>query len=157
MSEARKSFKYNMSFYYQSTIVYFIVLLVYVVIRGSFGEGSFTIVTEDAIMYLLALIVLISLISLLYNLYLRKYIEIRDEGISFINRFTTKNIPIENIEFIRIRRRKTKYKRNAFRVIAIKLKNRRRRILIRPYDYENENELIKRLEEINEKLKLRNV
>jgi hypothetical protein len=29
--------------------------------------------------------------------------------------------------------------------------------LIRPYDYENENELIKRLEEINEKLKLRNV
>ena len=65
----KKIFKYNMSFYYQSTIIYFIVFILYVVIRGEFVEDSFKLITRDPIIYFFAIIVSVSLISLLYNLY----------------------------------------------------------------------------------------
>jgi len=45
--------KYNLSFYYKSTIIYFIVLILYGVIRGEFVEDSFTLITRDPILYFL--------------------------------------------------------------------------------------------------------
>ena len=40
-SNSNKVFKYNMSFYYQSTIIYFIVFALYIVIKGNFVVDSF--------------------------------------------------------------------------------------------------------------------
>ena len=64
MSESQSNrliFKYNMSFYYQSTIIYFVVLVIYVIIRGEFVEDEFKLIIKDPIMYLLAIIVLFRL------------------------------------------------------------------------------------------------
>ena len=58
----KTNFKYNMSFYYQSTIIYFIVFVIYVIIRGQFVDDSYTLVTKDPIIYVLGIIVLISMI-----------------------------------------------------------------------------------------------
>ena len=55
----KETFKYNMSFYYQSTIIYFVVFALYLVIRGEFVEETFTLITKDPIIYLLGAIVII--------------------------------------------------------------------------------------------------
>ena len=145
-------FKYNMSFYYQSTIIYFIVFILYVVIRGEFVENSFKLITRDPIIYFFGIIVLISLVSLLYNLYKNRYLEVSDDRISFVDRFKTKFFTFDQIAGIKISRYKRKSKTGAFKLVRIKLKRRRRPVLIRPYDYENVDELLNRLYEIKEKL-----
>ena len=148
----KKIFKYNLSFYYQSTIIYFVVFLLYAIIRGEFVENSFTLITKDPIIYFFAIIVCVSLISLLYNLYLNRHLEIGDNKISFSNRFAEKNLFIDHIEEIKISRFVSKKKNKAFRLIRLRFKNRKRRIIIRPYDYENVEELISLFIELKEKL-----
>lgn len=145
-------FKYNMSFYYQSTIIYFVVFILYVIIRGEFVENAFHLITKDPIIYFFAIIVCVSLISLLYNLYLNKYLEITEEKISFVNRFAIKSFPMENVSEVKISNPKRRLKNRAFRIVRVRLKHRMRPIIIRPYDYENEDDLIARFQELKEKL-----
>jgi len=139
----RKIFKYNMSFYYQSTIIYIAVFVLYILIRGEFIEDSFILITKDPIIYFFAIIVFISVVSLLYNLYKNRHLEISDNAISFINRFKTKTFKYEDMIRIKISRNKKQSKRNPLRLIRIKLKNRRRLVVVRPSDYENANDLLK--------------
>ena len=139
----RKVFKYNMSFYYQSTIIYFVAFVLYILIRGEFIENSFTLITKDPIIYFFAFIVFISVISLLYNLYKNRYMEISDDGISFISRFKTKSFKYEDMIRIKVSKKKKQSKRSPLRLIRLKLKNRRRLVVIRPSDYENADELLK--------------
>jgi len=148
----REKFKYNMSFYYQSTIIYFVVFALYLLIRGEFVEETFTLLTKDPIIYLLGIIVIISLISLLYNLYKNKYLEISFDTVSLVTRFGEKKISLNQIERIKISKKRERLQNRAFRFIRIKLKNRRRSMIIRPYDYENEDLLIKRFEELKVRL-----
>ncbi len=136
-----KIFKYNMSFYYQSTIIYFVVFTLYVIIRGEFVENSFKLITRDPIIYFFAIIVCISLISLLYNLYKNRHLEINGGSISFVTRFKTRTFSLAQITEIRVSRSKRKKKR-AFKLIMIKVKDRRRPIFLRTSDYENEQDLI---------------
>lgn len=75
--QKRKIFKYNLSFYYKSTIIYFIVFILYGVIRGEFIEDSYTLITRDPILYFLAIILVISVAALVYNLIRNMYIENR--------------------------------------------------------------------------------
>ncbi len=148
----KKIFKYNMSFYYQSTIIYFIVFILYVVIRGEFIENSYKLMTNDPIIYFFAIIVFVSLVSLLYNLYTNKYLEITEGSISFVNRFAIKTFHFDQLSEIKISNPRQRLRNRAFRLIRIKLKYRRRPVIIRPYDYENENELINIFIELNQKL-----
>ena len=145
-------FKYNMSFYYQSTIIYFVVFIIYAIIRGEFFEDTFILITKDPIIYFFAIIVMISLISLLYNIYKNKYLEISSSGISFVDRFKTRIFNKEEMSAISISKRRDSSKKNVFRLVRIKLKNRKRPIIIRPYDYENENDLINLIQELKSKL-----
>jgi hypothetical protein len=145
----KNNFKYNMSFYYQSTIIYFIVFVLYLIIRGQFVEDSYTLVTKDPIIYFFGIIVLVSLIALLYNIYKNKHLQVTDEGISFIDRFKTRTFSFSEMKSVRISRlKKAKISNKAFQLIRIKLINRRRPLIIRPYDYENQNELLSRFNEI---------
>jgi hypothetical protein len=142
----KETFKYNMSFYYQSTIIYLVVFALYLVIRGEFVEETFTLITKDPIIYLLGAIVIISLVSLLYNIYKNKYLEISGEGIAFVTRFGEKRILLDHIKRVKISRRRERIQNHAFRLVRIKLKNRRRSVIIRPYDYENEEKLLRKFE-----------
>ena len=147
----KETFKYNMSFYYQSTIIYFVVFALYLLIRGEFVEETFTLITRDPIIYLLGAIVIISLVSLLYNLYKNKYLEISADGVSFVTRFGEKKIPVSQIGRIKISRQRGRMRNHAFLLVRIKLKNRRRSVIIRPYDYENEEKLVRKFEELKKK------
>ncbi|MFZ0454238.1 MAG: hypothetical protein WCE54_08610 [Ignavibacteriaceae bacterium] len=126
--------------------------MIYAIIRGEFFEDTFILITKDPIIYFFAIIVMISLISLLYNIFKNKHLEISKSGISFVNRFRTRVFKKEEISSISISRRRDSSKRNVFRFVKVRLKNRRRPIIIRPYDYENENDLINRIQELKTNL-----
>ena len=153
----RNIFKYNMSFYYQSTIIYLVVFLIYILIRGEFVEGSYILVTKDPIIYFFGIIVLVSIIALLFNLYKNRHLEISDNAISFVNRFKTKSILLEQISYIKFFREREGNSNRALRLIRIILKNRKRPVLIRPYDYENESDLINEFQDLKNKLESHNV
>ncbi len=144
----KSKFKYNMSFYYQSTIIYFIVFAAYLIIRGEFVENSYTLITKDPIIYLLAAIVVISLFALIFNLYRDKYIEFSDDGINFRDKFKSKLIHKNEIAEIKLSKDRRYPKTKILRFIILKLKSRKRPIIIRPSDYENENELVKKFHQL---------
>ncbi|MBS4033914.1 MAG: hypothetical protein KGZ85_05580 [Ignavibacterium sp.] len=145
-------FKYNTSFYYQSTIIYFVVFSLYLIIRGEIVDNSYTLVIKDPILYFLAIIVVISIFALILNLYKRRYIEIDQNGITFVNRFKRKEISSDKIGSIRVTNKRNPSQSKGFQLIILKLKTRKRRLLIRPTDYENYDELLKRIQELKLKI-----
>lgn len=151
----QSTFKYNMSFYYQSTLFYFAAFIIYMIIRGEFVEGSFRLITKDPVIYLFGIIVLVSLLSLLYNLYKNKYVKIENDKIMFINRFKTKFFTLDQVKRISITKKRERISNHPFRMIFIKLKNRRRPVMIRPYDYENYDELVRIFSELKIKVESR--
>jgi hypothetical protein len=140
--QEKKIFKYNMSFYYQSTIIYFTVFSLYVVIRGEFVEHSFTLITKDPIIYLFGFIVFYSIASLLYSVYKNRHLEITGDEISFVNRFKRRSFKVSDIKWIRMSRKAKPYKKSPLRVVGIKFKTRKRPVVLRPSDYENSDELL---------------
>ena len=155
--QKRRIFKYNMSFYYKSTIIYFVVLILYGVIRGKFVEDSFTLITRDPILYLLAIILVVSVTALLYNLIRNMYIEVSDEGIVFADRFKSKQIKTVMIKRIRFSRQGRTANSPAFRTARIKVNSKLRPVIIRFSDYENQDELLLRIEELKSKVDKRSV
>jgi len=150
--QKRRIFKYNLSFYYKSTIIYFIVLILYGIIRGEFVEDSFVLITRDPILYFLGLILIISVAALLYNLIRNMYIEVSDRGIVFADRFHSKEYRIEQVKRIKLSRQVRTSNSPAFRTARIKVNARVRPILIRFSDYENQDELLLRFEELKAKI-----
>lgn len=144
----KSKFKYNMSFYYQSTIIYFVAFAIYLLIRGQFIESSYTLITRDPIIYLLAFIVVVSVVALLFNLFRNRYIEFSNEGLIFSDRFGSKLIHKNEIKEIKLGKDRRFGKSNALKLVRIKIKSRIRPFVVRPSDYENENELLKRFHQL---------
>lgn len=151
-NQKRKIFKYNLSFYYKSTIIYFIVLIIYGVIRGEFIEDSYRLITHDPILYFLAIILVTSVAALVYNLIRNKYIEISDDGIVFADRFKSKAYKIDQIKKIKFSRQVRTSNSPAFRTARIKVNAKVRSVIIRFSDYENQDELLLRMEELKSKI-----
>lgn len=144
----KSKFKYNMSFYYQSTIIYFVAFAIYLLIRGQFVESSYTLITRDPIIYLLAFIVVVSLVALFFNLFRNRYIEFSNEGLIFSDRFGSKLIHKNEIKEVKLGKDRRYGKSNALKLVRIKIKTRLRPVVVRPSDYENENELLKRFHQL---------
>ena len=144
----KNDFKFHLSFYYKSTIIYFVVFALYLVIRGEFVENSFTLVIHDPVLYFLALVVIFSIAALLYNFLLNKHIEITEKGISFINRFKERRFEISQIVFIKFFRQRRSTRSKRFRLVRIKIKNRMRPIMFRISDYENDDDLYNKLQDL---------
>lgn len=150
--QKRKIFKYNLSFYFKTIIIYFIVLIIYGVVRGEFIEDSFRLITKDPILYFLAIILIISVGALIYNLIRNMYIEISDEGIVFADRFKSKEYKIDQIKKIKFSRQVRTSNSPAFRTARIKINSKVRPVLIRFSDFENQDELLLRMEELKSKI-----
>ena len=144
----KSKFKYNMSFYYQSTIIYFVAFAIYLLIRGQFVESSYTLITRDPIIYLLAFIVVVSLVALFFNLFRNRYIEFSNEGLIFSDRFGSKLIHKNEIKEVKLGKDRRYGKSNALKLVRIKIKSRLRPFVVRPSDYENENELLKKFHQL---------
>jgi hypothetical protein len=148
----KKIYKFNMSFYYQSTIIYFFVFVLYAIIKGQFIEDSFTLITKDPVVYFFSLVVLLSLLSLLYNLYLNRNIEITDSEIIFKRGSWKRITKFEDIISLSITREKKHYKATAFTLVRIKTKDKKLAITFRPYDYENSHSLMEEIKELKSRV-----
>ncbi|MCU7497109.1 MAG: hypothetical protein HF314_08765 [Ignavibacteria bacterium] len=147
----RKIFKYNLSFYYQSTIIYFIAFLLYVFIKGMFLEDSFRMILKDPVIYFFILILLIALVSLLYNLYLNRYLEFRSDELVIKKGSKTRIVKFTDIVSIKQTKERRHSRVRSFRIIRIKVRNRRLPLIIMPYDYENKIELMEAIKELRNK------
>lgn len=152
----KEIYKYNMGLYYQSTIIYFLVFVLYVGVRGQFIEGSFKLVF-DPIIYFFILILFVAIAAILYNLYLNKKLEIDENSIAFTDRQKTRVYEIKDIVFVKIAKDRTYLNSSAFKLIRIKLKNKRGQLIIRPHDYENEKDLVNSFMSLKSKLESKNV
>ena len=152
----KEVYKYNMSLYYQSTIIYFLVFVLYVAVRGQFVDGSFKLVF-DPIVYFFILILFVAIAAILYNLFLSRKLEIEEHSIAFVDRQKTRTYKINDILVIKIAKDRTNLYNSPFKLIRIKFKNKRGLLIIRPSDYENEKDLVNRFVLLKTKLENKNV
>lgn len=135
-------YRYNMSIYYQSTIVYFVVMILYALIKGEFLEDRFELIIQDPVIYFFIIVVVVSLIALLYNMSLNRHIEVSENTITFRKGKRKRTIKLENILSVKIGRDRKHIKSLAFYIVRLHVKNRKFPIAVRPYDYENSAALL---------------
>ncbi len=140
MSEEQKTFEYRLDFLYQSIAIYAGTLVVYLLVRGEFVSKEFPIAWQDPLVALLSIIILLSIGGLIYNLIMRRRMEIVADQIHFKTALREKVIPRSDVVAVIFSRERGRINRGA-RVIRLRLKNRRRPVRIHPLKFTNSKEL----------------
>ncbi len=148
MEEREKVFKYKLDFYYQSTLIYLVTLILYGGIRGNFVEQKFEYVLNDPLMYVIVFFVLMSLVVLVLNYIRNRRLIIAGDTLVFKNRWHERRVSVADIEWIHIGREAGVKTSGWFQVIMFKLKERRRVVRIRVGRYEREKELVDEMRHI---------
>lgn len=148
MEEHEKVFKYKLDFYYQSTLIYLVTLILYGGIRGNFVEKKFEYVLNDPIMYVIVFFVLMSFIALVLNYIRNRRLIIGGDTIVFKNRFHERRVHAADIEWMHVGRETRVQTSGRFQVIVFKLKGKRRTFRIRVGRYEKEKELVNEMNRI---------
>lgn len=151
----RVVFKYNMTLYYQSTVIYFIAMLGYVLLRAQFVGLNFETYYHDPISYLFLIVIGYSLLSTAFNLVRRKRIEFFEDSFAIDTRFNKKVFNQIDIKSIVIQREHKFHFQGAFRTVKIRTHKRIYPFYIRPFDYEEENQLLAEFKRLREKLQTR--
>lgn len=144
----RKEFKYKLDFYYQQTLIYLSVLVLYAGIRGSFIENQFSFVFNDPIVFIFIIFFLISLVTLFLNVYRNRKLVIEDDKIIFHSRSHDREIPISDIEWLHIGRERSVQTAGRFQLVIFKVRGRRWSFRIRVGRYERDRELVAEMERI---------
>ncbi|MDI6802393.1 MAG: hypothetical protein QME58_00925 [Bacteroidota bacterium] len=142
-----KAFKYKLDFYYQQALIYLITLILYVGLKGSFIEDSFSLVFKDPIIYIILFFVLGSFIILLLNVIRKRRLIIGEDKIIFSHKFHQHEVNLSDIEWIYIGRERSVKTAGRSQVIVFKLKGRLRLYRIRLGRYEHQRELLQLLNE----------
>jgi len=140
MTGDKKIFRYNYTFLYQSIAIYATTLVVYLVVRGLMIERQFFDIWSDPILYLLSAIIILSVLAIIYNVTLKRRIELVNGSILLKSSIRETSIEKANVRSIHqslIRG----YGLLKLPVLTIKLKTRRRPIRIRTYNFERSEEL----------------
>ena len=148
----QKVFKYKLDFYYQQTLIYLLVFLIYAVVRGSFIENQFSLVLKDPIVYIMMFFVLISLGTLLLNRYRNRMLIVEEDRIIFHSRHRDREIKISEIEWMHIGREMLVQTAGRFQMVVMKIRGRRRLFRIRVGRYERDRELIGEMERIADRV-----
>ncbi len=139
-----------MILYYQLLVFYFVSFVIYVLLKLQFSGFDWNKIIHDSIFYLFIILFGYVLISTLYYLIKDKMIIITDDRIILSSKFKTIEIPIEKIESIRIKREHRFHLSGLLRTIKIKLKNEKKTLVVRPFDFENDEDLLQEFLRIKE-------
>ena len=148
MEEGGKVFRYKLDFYYQQALIYLVTLILYAGIRGNFIEDTFEFVFRDPILYIIILFVVISFLALILNRIRDRRFIIYENKVIFKNRFEERVIPLDDIDWVRIRREMRVQTGGRFQVVQMKLKGRARLVRIRVGRYDHEKELVNEMQRI---------
>jgi hypothetical protein len=143
-----KEFKYKLDFYYQQALIYLVTLILYAGVRGSFIENEFTLVFRDPILYIIGFFVVVAFATLALNKIRDRKLIVEQNAIVFQHKFTRREIPFSNIEWIHIGRERAVQTAGKFQVIVFKVKGRRRLYRVRVGRYEREKELLMEMERV---------
>jgi hypothetical protein len=141
-------FKYKLDFYYQQTLIYLSVLVLYAGIRGSFIENQFSFVFNDPIVFIFIIFFLISLVTLFLNIYRNRKLILYDDKIVFHSRSQEREIPLTEIEWMHIGREQAVQTAGRFQLVIFKVRGRRWSYRIRVGRYERDRELVAEMERI---------
>jgi hypothetical protein len=144
----QRTFKYKLDFYYQQTLLYLLVFLLYAGIKGSFFENQFQFVFNDPIVYIMIFFVVVAFITLLMNLSRNRKLVITDDRMIFHSHNREREIKISDIDWMHIGRERLVQTAGHFQLIVFKMKGRRRLFRIRVGRYERDRELIAEMERI---------
>jgi tellurite resistance protein TehA-like permease len=154
---SQKIYKYNMTLYYQLLAVYFSALVIYILLKLQFTDFDWMRIVNDSIFYLFILILFYVLVSTIYYLIKKKEIIIKDDKIIVSTKFKAIEIPFENIELIKIKREHIFHLSGLLRTVIIRVKNGNKySLVIRPFDYENDEELLNELLKVRQKIQKSN-
>lgn len=146
---SKRVYRYNMTLYYQLLAVYFFALVIYILLRLQFTGFDWSKIIHDSVFYLFVIILFYVLSTTIYYLIKRKEIIFEDDRLIVSTKFKSIEIPFDEIESIKIKREHKFHLSGLLRLIRIRLKNRKKSVIIRPFDYEDDEDLL------NELLKLR--
>ncbi len=145
MDDEKHIYRARLDFLYQSIAVYAATLVLYLVIRSIMDWQVFPTLWQDPLLLLLSIITLLGILALLYNLIMRRQIEIVRDAIHFTSRARTRRIARNDVASIRIDPSKMGTRR--IRWVRIKLKTQYRPILIRLANFEHRRKLLNDLRE----------
>ncbi len=131
----------RLDFYWQSISGYAVVLIIYILLRGTIEDFTLSLRLVDPIVILLCIFIVTAGIGALVNLYKRREIAIGKDFIEFRSRFGVKVFHMHDILRISFGKVHGKKIKNTYRLIKISVKGRRRAIRIRPSSYTNEEML----------------
>ncbi len=143
-----KEFKQRLDFYWQSLSAYSVVLIVYVLLKGTIESGSITFDYHDPLLWLLGLFIFIALVGLCFASFRRRAIVVENDRIIFKNRFGSKEYKANDIANISLGRDGVVQVKNLYPMIRIKLNSRMRLLRIRPTFFHNPEELIEKIENL---------
>ncbi len=150
--EVRKEFKQRLDFYWQSLSAYSVVLIVYVLLRGTIESGSITFDYNDPLLLLMGLFILIALVGLSFASFRRRAVIIEKNKLIFKNRFGEKVYTDDEIEHISLGKDGLVQVKNLYPLIRIRLNSRKRMLRIRPSFFYEPEELIESLKNLKSDL-----
>jgi hypothetical protein len=145
-------FKYDMSLYYQSAIIYTVAMIGYILLRAQFVGLNFESYIHDPISYLFLLVIGYTLLGTAFNLIRKKRIEFYEDGFIIDTRFDRKEFKLSDIKSLIIRRENKFHFQGIFRTVKIRMQQRVYPFYIRPFDYDEENLLLEEFRRLREKI-----
>ena len=145
MNDEKHIYRARLDFLYRSIAVYAATLVIYLVIRSIAAWQVFPTLWQDPLLLLLSAITLLGVLALLYNIIMRRQIEIASDAIHFSSLARSRNIVRSDVASIRMNHSRVGMKR--VRWVRIKLKTQRRPIRIRLSNFEHSRKLLHDLRE----------
>lgn len=145
-------FKQRLDFYWQSSIIYAVILLVYTSIRGLMSGNFQTFIKNDAFILLFLILITISIINLFFTKFKSNSITIGEDFIIIKNRFREKKYLLSDIYDIRFYKEKIFKTHEVLGYFKIKVKQRKRTIRLRATSYWDDELLHKKLVLLKSKL-----
>ena len=139
-------FKYSYTFLYQSMAVYSTTLAVYLVVRGLMN-ADFAQVFYDPVVYLLSIIIIASALAVLYNIMMRRRIEVTDSVLALRRAVRRVEIDRNVVRAVRLSEERSHGLGGKASVITIFANTRKRPIRIVPYNFERGDELYTAIKE----------
>jgi hypothetical protein len=146
MDDEKHIYRARLDFLYQTIAVYAATLVLYLVVRSVADWQVFPTLWQDPLLLLLSAITLLGVLALLYNLFMRRQIEIASNSIHFTSRARSRIIARADVASIQIGPPSGRAVQRV-RTVRIRLKTERRPIRIRLANFERNRKLLDDLRE----------
>jgi hypothetical protein len=147
-----RKFSQSIDFYWRSTAVYAVILIIYSLMIGTIEQETLTLKIKDPVVILLSLIIIVTSINMISRYYRQRTIIIGTDYIKFKSRFGSKTYTKSQIQEIIFTKEKIFKTRRKYSIIKIKLLNKRKPIRIRPSAFEDKDEMIAEIHKLEFKL-----